>query len=195
VARPSIDGAARKVERGRGCGDAQYNPRSRAAGFKRQRVRAEAKKTIGPGDGRDAKQALASPGAPAAACHPAGSPRRGLARALVMPRWPKTPEEPDAWQWHRDIPGFAAHRGSGQGGNTRHASVATRRAPGKADGRACLIGRVCGAIRCADIDAQRWRHRGVYRRLRNRCADLCFAVGWTERTSPFRTSQGQMALR
>jgi hypothetical protein len=55
----------------------------------------------------------------------------------ISPSWPGASprdalmaEEPDAWQWHRDIPGFAAHRGSGKGGHTRHASVATHTGKG-----------------------------------------------------------------
>lgn len=77
-----------------------------------------AKKTIGPGDGRDAKHALANRlelPLQAVACGitpswPGAGPRDAL--------WPETPEEPDAWQWHRDIPGSAAHRGSEHGGHS-----------------------------------------------------------------------------
>jgi hypothetical protein len=51
----------------------------------------------------------------------------------------------------------------------------------------------CDAVRCADIDAQRWRHRGLWAAPTNALI-FSFAVGWARRTSPFRRSQGQTAL-
>lgn len=136
----------------------------------------------------------------------AWSCRRSLSPCGISPSWPgASPRDALMAEDARRTGCLAmASRHSGFCGASRFwtgrqytpcfSSDATRTGKGGRP-RVCLIGRVCGVIRCADIGAQRRRHRGVYRRLRNRCADLCFAVGWTERTSPFRTSQGQMALR